>query len=102
MSDESLVKGTLAWMDVLRARAEAGDRRAVEALERHPLLSDRWLADRDAEARRWPSITAWVATWDLGHQRGDNESVEAWALRECRAMGMTLLEATTWLHEVTS
>ena len=87
---------------VLQARADAGDSRAAEALERHPLRSPAWVEESRREAARWPSITAWVATWSLDdtHTRNEGESVDAWVLRQCRLMGMSLLEAAEWLSDV--
>lgn len=89
----------IASLRVLEARAEAGDRRAVEALKTHPLVSRSWLADRRPER---PTLTAWVGTWlcDPEHERADGEAVEAWALRQCRLLGMSTMEAVAWLRGV--
>ena len=93
----------ITWERVLQARADAGDSRAAAALERHPLRSPAWVEESRREARLWPSITAWVATWalDEAHQRQDGESVEAWVLRQCRQMGMNTMEAAAWMVGVT-
>lgn len=95
--EAALVQGALAWDPVLRARAAAGDTRAVAALARLETLP----ADLLDRTPAFPCpITDWVQTWPLGHQRGADEPLEAWVLRECRDMGMSLMEATKWLAEV--
>lgn len=100
MSDESLVKDILRWDSVLKARAEAGDRRAAEALERSPLHSPAWLDDRGPAAFPCP-ISDWCLTWPLGgNERGDDETVQAWSMRVLRGMGMDTMEAATWMREV--
>jgi hypothetical protein len=93
----------IEWERVLQARADAGDKRAAEALERHPLRSNAWLEERQREARSWPSISAWVGTWGLdeAHQRQDDESVEAWVMRQLRAMGADGAYVMAWMAFVT-
>lgn len=97
---DPLPAAVIEWHRVLQARAEAGDRRAEAALARHPLSSPAWLTDRGPAA--FPCrITDWVLTYPLGREpRRDDETVHEWALRECKAMGMNLMEAAAWMREV--
>lgn len=93
----SLYDAHVARVDALRARAAAGDSRARAALDRLAAVPAQMEADRAAGPRPWPTITAWVATWPLGVPRGDDETVHAWAIRCCRDMGMSALEAVQFL-----